>query len=90
MRLLRNTTKDGKCKYSLIEHEKDDHVESGLPKTENEFFVIKLKDKYAKAALEEYDRAVSLDPGGDKEYDEDVLDLADRAGTDSPWCKRPD
>jgi hypothetical protein len=49
MRLKRNISPNGK--YSLIEHERNDHVEHGLPNTENEFFVIKLKDKYARSAL---------------------------------------
>ena len=48
MRLKRNTTEDGKCKYSLIEHEKGGHIEHGLPHSENEFFVIKPKQKHPK------------------------------------------
>lgn len=87
MRLVRNTTPDGMCKYSLIEHHKGGRVEHGLPGTENEFFVLKLKDKYTQAALNAYAEAVGSD---DPEYASEVQALADRAGEDSPWCKVPD
>jgi hypothetical protein len=87
MKLVRNTTPDGTCKYSLIEHHKGNHIEQGLPGTENEFFVLKLKDKYAQAALNAYVEAVGDD---DPEYAAEVKELADRAGEDSPWCKEPD
>ena len=87
MRLKRYTTKDGKCKYSLIEHEKNGHVEDGIPYTENEFFVIKLKDKHAKAALQAYAKSVAL---ADEQFATDVMSLAARAGENSKWCKEPD
>ena len=87
MDLVRNTSTDGKCKYSLIENEKDGHVEHGLPHTENEFFVIKLKDRHAKVALEAYAKSVETT---DKEYALQVYELAERSGTDSAWLKDPD
>ncbi|WP_415913376.1 hypothetical protein [Neptuniibacter sp. QD37_11] len=87
MDLIRNTTKDGRCKYALVERLKDDRLEYGLPGTEDEFFVLKLKDKHAKAALEAYVASVKDE---DPEYARQIQELADRAGADSPWCKAPD
>ena len=87
MKLVRNTTSDGKCKYALVERLKNDNIEYGLPKTENEFFVIKLKDVNAKAALEAYaESAKSTDP----ELAKEVLELASRSGANSKFCKQPD
>lgn len=90
MRLKRNITKTGICKYSLIENEKDGHIEHGLPKTENEFFVIKLKDKYARKALIGYLDALTSDDEYDSEYARDIQELAQRSGPLSKWCKKPD
>lgn len=87
MDLVRNTTTDGSCKYSLIEHQKNDHIEHGLPGTEGEFFVLKLKDIHAKDALEAYAQSIK---GWDPDFAAQVQELADRAGVDSPWCKEPD
>lgn len=88
MKLTRNGTYDGSGKYSLIEHDKLGYVERGLKGTENEFFVIKLKDKNAKSALQGY--ALSARANGDEELYREVMDLANRSGDDSPWCKMPD
>lgn len=63
------------------------------PGSEDEFFVIKLKDKYAAPALYSYMSAVLGDPDTpepDKEYAGEIEALGDRAGVNSPWCKRPD
>lgn len=90
MRLKRNTTPDGMCKYSLIEHEKSDHVEHGLPGTENEFFVIKLKDIHARAALLGYLGSILQKADFDEEYAHDIFELSKRAGINSKWCKEPD
>lgn len=87
MRLKRNTTPDGMCKYSLIEHEKGDRIEHGLPGTENEFFVIKLKDMHARAALEAYANSIKHD---DPEFASEVRSLAMRSGANHPNCKQPD
>ena len=87
MKLKRNTTPDGMCKYSLIEHEKNGRVEHGLPHTEEEFFVLKLKDKNARPALLAYAESMrETDP----EFADEVEDLAFRSGKDSLWCKDPD
>lgn len=87
MKLKRNTTPDGMCKYSLIEHEKNDHVEHGLPGSEDEFFVIKLKDFNALAALEAYADSVGME---DPEFATEVYELAMRSGIYHPNCKNPD
>lgn len=63
-------------------------IDWGLEGTESEFFVIKLRDWHAEAALAEYARS-ALD-NGDEEYYLDVRALSDRAGRHSPFCKKPD
>lgn len=65
-------------------------IEWGAPRTKGEFFVIKLRDQYAQAALKAYADAVAADRNGDDDYCGEIRDLADRAGTSSPFCKRPD
>ena len=54
---------------------------------DTEFFVIRLKDKYAAPALQAYADAAILD--GETEYGEDILELADRA-SQHPNSRRPD
>lgn len=66
----------------------DGALEFGEPETENEFFVIKLKDKYAQGPLSEYATAAELD--GEWTYGQQVRELARRSGPASPWCKKPD
>jgi len=88
MRLRRNTTTDGLCKYSLIEHGKSEYVERGRPGTENEFFVIKLKDINSRIPLIVY--AICSWWNGDKDLCKDVYGLSKRAGKNSKWCKKPD
>lgn len=90
MRLVRNTTKDGKCKYALIERLKNDRVEYGLPQTEEEFFVIKLKDRHARAALIGYLESLTSQEEYDLEYAQDIQELAQRSGPLNKWCKDPD
>lgn len=55
------------------------------PKTE--FFVMRVKDKYAGDGLAGYAMAAVLD---DPEYAEEILEMASRAGHNSPHCKAPD
>ena len=55
---------------------------------EDEFFVIKLKDKYAQAALFTYANDARADNEG--EYGQEVTNLAMRAGPSHPLCKKPD
>jgi hypothetical protein len=89
MRLDRNVNPDGRGKYGLVNlrEEDDGRVIHGEPGTKEEFFVIKLKDKHSKAALLAYADSVEF---YDKEFAEDVRELAARAGRDNPWCKDPD
>jgi hypothetical protein len=61
-------------------------IEWGLPGTEGEFFVIKLRDTHAESALTGY----YTDIKDDEEYRLEVATLADRAGPNSPFCKKPD
>lgn len=62
-------------------------VDWGYSDSESEFFLIRLKDKYAKPALHAYaDAAREHDPQWAAEVDL----LASRAGTASPFCKQPD
>jgi hypothetical protein len=63
-------------------------IEWGEPRTEGEFFVIKLRDVNARAAIDAY--ADSADSYGAQEYARDVAALALRAGPASPFCKKPD
>lgn len=62
-------------------------IESPAPKSEEEFFVIRLRDQYAAVALDAYATAAAT---YDPEYAGEVQTLADRAGPRSPFCKRPD
>lgn len=62
-------------------------LEWGRTGAPDEFFLIKLKDKYAKHALEQYAAAVGSD---DPEYSDAVFDLSKRSGKNSPFCKVPD
>lgn len=60
----------------------------GLEGSESEFFVIRLKDKYAGLALFAYAKAAFDD--GNKEWGEEIRGLAARSGPVHPKCKRPD
>lgn len=71
----------------------------GYAGTDGEFFVIRLKDKYAGAAIEAYANAVAADArkepnealSKDKfQWSVQVLKLAENAGPLSPFCKQPD
>lgn len=60
----------------------------GTSHTESEFFVIRLKDKYAQDAMLNYAEAAHDD--GNTEYAVEIEDMAARSGMASPWCKTPD
>lgn len=105
MKLDREINPTGKGKYALINMRKIDSdprtpeelaaailahpeaVEWGNARSEGEFFVMKLKDKYSQRGLHGYAADAMKD---DPEYANSILRMADRAGTDSPFCKRPD
>lgn len=55
---------------------------------ETEFFVIRLKDKYAGGALHTYASYAVAD--GEVEYGQDVMAMAKRSGEWHPNCKKPD
>lgn len=67
--------------------EKAGVIDWGEQGTESEFFVIRLKDKNAAEALEAYANEAGKD---DPQFADEVRDLADRAGSKSPWCQSPD
>lgn len=62
-------------------------IEFGFVGASDEFWPIKLKDKYAAAALTAYADAAEAD---DPEYAQQVRDMVKRAGPNSPYCKAPD
>ena len=85
MKLDQNINYDGKGKYALI-NLRTNQVHWGKPHSEHEFFVIKLKDKYASAALFAYACAAEAD---DPEYAAEVRNLAQRSHN-HPYAKQPD
>jgi len=64
-------------------------VEFGETGAVDEFFVIKLRDENARAALNAYVECVH-EQGEDEEYAADVFELAERSGPAHPQCKKPD
>lgn len=62
-------------------------IDWGRAGTESEFFVIRLKDRYAQSALDGYANECRND---DPEWCAEITDLARRAGPASRWCKYPD
>lgn len=70
-----------------IEMDGERVLDYGWKGGESEFMVIRLKDRYAQAALRAYADAVRPT---DPEYAAAVDEMAARAGPDSPWCKEPD
>lgn len=54
---------------------------------ETEFFVVRLKDYYAPGALFGYAARAWTD---DKEYADQINELAARSGPNHPNCKKPD
>ena len=62
-------------------------IEFGFVGAADEFWLIKLKDKYAAAALAAYANAAEAE---DPEYAAQVRDMVKRAGPSSPFCKSPD
>ena len=103
MKLDRSTNSGGKGKYAVVKLRNICHgdaawmalkeldargcVDLGEVGKPDEFFVIKLRDKYARAALSAYADAALVD---DPEYAAEVAKLAGRSGEKSPHCKTPD
>lgn len=59
----------------------------GTEGARDEFFVVMLKDMAAQGALVGYATSIAH---VDRELADDVLELANRAGIGSPFCKAPD
>lgn len=62
-------------------------LDQGIVGTEAEFMVIRLKDRYAGAALAAYADAAEAD---DPEWAAEIREMLPRAGENSPWSQRPD
>lgn len=62
-------------------------LEWGAVGQPDEFFLVKLKDKHAQAALGAYAWSVSAD---DPEFAREIAALASRSGPAHPLCKAPD
>lgn len=62
-------------------------LEWGAPGSEDEFFLLKLKDRHAGAALTAYADSIE---GTDPEFALEVRELATRAGPANRFCKEPD
>ncbi len=115
MKLDRNINPDGRGKYALVRLRDIEegteahaillhlvelgHLDWGFPQQPDEFFVIKLRDKYAFHALSAYADAVreaavhSNDVEKRQslmEYSFQVSKLCARAGRLSKFCKEPD
>ncbi len=85
MKLDRNINPDGRGKYALIKL-RELYIDHGdTPDTE--FFVIRLKDKYAEAALRAYADAAIID--GESEWGLEVGALAAKAAA-HPNKRKPD
>jgi hypothetical protein len=87
LKLDRNVNLDGKGKYALL-NLRTDRVEWGAVGEPDEFFVIKMKDRCAEAALRSYADEAELVGMG--EWAKEVRELAARSGPNHPLCKLPD
>lgn len=62
-------------------------LEWGCVGEPDEFFLVKLKDRHAEAALKGYAESAAVT---DPEWASEVQQLATRSGMNSPFCKSPD
>lgn len=62
-------------------------LEWGCVGAPDEFFLVKLKDRHAEAALKGYAESAAVN---DPEWAAEVHELAMRSGMNSPYCKAPD
>ena len=115
MKLDRNINEGGKGKYAVVRlrgiemdseamdllRRLDDlgHLDWGCVGHHDEFFVVKLRDKFAPGAIKGYADAVmdasrkEVDPVKAIELAQwaiQVIDMDGRAGDLSPYCKEPD
>lgn len=63
------------------------YIEYSYPNSENEFFVLKLKDVYSSKPLRDYALAVTKT---NKPLSDKVLELHYRSGSRSRYAKEPD
>jgi hypothetical protein len=115
MKLDRNINGDGKGKYALVRLRDIDagseaaallqrlhalgHLDWGCVNDPDEFFVVKLRDRFAPGAIKGYADAVmdasqkETDPAKSKDLAQwaiQVIGMNQRAGDLSPYCKEPD
>jgi hypothetical protein len=115
MKMDRNINGDGKGKYAVVRlrnispgdeaHkllkrlEKLGHLDWGIVGQPDEFFLVKLRDKYAASAIRGYADAVLADsqqePDPQRSRDKaqwamQVQTMLARAGSLNPFCKEPD
>lgn len=62
-------------------------LDYGTVGTEDEFFLMRLKDKNSLPALKSYADSAEED---DFEYASEVREMCSRSGRNSQWCKLPD
>jgi len=86
MKFDRNNNPRGIGKYALL-NLRTNKIEWGCVGAEDEFFVIKLKDVNAEAALRAYaDKAEETDP----QWAAEVRDMIERRVVNNPYKKVPD
>ena len=85
MRLQRSTSEDGRGKYAIVDNRTGEIIESVVDSPE-EFFVLKLKDRHAAAALIAYAESIAK---SDPQFAMDVMILAKRS-IRHPQRKEPD
>lgn len=88
MKLDRNLNAGGQGKYELKNLRTGEIVTDCGPGDEHEFFVIMVRDINAQSGL--YGYANSAYATGDEEWADEVREMANRAGPNSPFCKIPD
>lgn len=87
LRKLRSgNTYSGEVEQAIQTLAKAGLIDWGIVGTESEFFVIRLKDRYAAPSLFAYANAAAAD---DPQWASEVREMALRAEL-SPWQKQPD
>lgn len=86
LRKIKGDSRTGQAVAEAI-FKNPESVEFGIVGAPDEFWPIKLKDKYAAAALPAYADAARAD---DPEYANQVEEMVKRSGPNSPYCKAPD
>ena len=79
-----------RAKFALQALEALGMLDDGRKGAEREFFVIRLKDTFARSALMGYANAVACYLPFDPEYHAAIMDMANRSGGLSDFHKHPD